>query len=101
MDERMINELKNLPLLILLSCSLLTGLLLGYVYFRTLRASVSLILQRGNPLQALALGFGRLAILGGVFYFAAMASGFALLATLAGVLCAKTFLLRAYLRPSE
>ena len=93
MDERKMIDLSTLPLHITLPVCFLGGLLLGYVYFYALRETVNLIVGHGNPALGLTLTFGRLAGLGVGLYVAALAGGFALLATLAGVLCAKALML--------
>jgi len=86
--------LSTLPLSLILSLSFLGGSLIGYAYFRSLRKTADLIVNRGHPLLAAALTLGRLGLISGGLYCAALYGGFALLTTLAGVLCAKTLLLR-------
>ena len=70
------------------------GLILGFAYFRALRWTADLILGGGRPLLGLALTFGRVAFLGAGFYVAVLSGGLALLAALAGMLCAKALMLR-------
>ncbi|MEY8120464.1 MULTISPECIES: ATP synthase subunit I [unclassified Falsihalocynthiibacter] len=94
MDECTMIYLANLPLPLLLPASFLGGLVLGYAYFYALRVTADLIIGHGHPLLALLLTFGRLAGLGVGFYIAVRADGFALIAALAGVLCAKALMLR-------
>ncbi len=94
MDERAMTDLTILPLSITLPVGFLGGLLLGYGYFRALRETTNLIVRHGHPLLALALTFGRLAVLAAGFYVAVLAGGFALLAALAGLVCAKVLMLR-------
>lgn len=89
----MIN-LSALPLHITLPVCFLGGMVLGYVYFRALRHTANLVVSHGHPLLGLALTFGRLALLAAGFYVAVLAGGFALMAALAGVLCAKALMLR-------
>ncbi len=76
------------------------GLGLGFVYFRTLRATAALIVNGGHPLLGLALTLGRLAGLGAAFYLALQVGGLALLAMLAGLLSAKYLMLRKIRRAS-
>ena len=87
-------DLSALPLPVTLALCFLGGLLLGYAYFRALRKTTDLIVGGGSALLGLALTFGRLVLLGAGFYLAVLAGGFALLAALGGVLCAKALLLR-------
>ena len=94
MDERAMIDLTNLPLTLALPGSFIGGLLLGFVYFRAVRATVDLLVAHGSPLLALALTFGRLALIGGGLYLAVQAGGLALLAALFGVLVAKFVMVR-------
>ncbi|SNR63699.1 N-ATPase, AtpR subunit [Puniceibacterium sediminis] len=87
-------DLSALPLSVTLPACFLGGLAIGYVYFRALRHTAELIVSQGSPLLGLALTLGRLALLTAAFYVAVLAGGFALLAALAGVLCAKAVMLR-------
>lgn len=93
MDEYEMIDLSTLPLLITLPTSFLAGLFIGYGYFRALRATANLIVHEGQPLMGLALTLGRLSLLATGFFIAVLAGGLALLATLAGVLCAKALIL--------
>lgn len=86
-------ELSSLPLFIILPGGFLAGLFIGYGYFRALRETANLIVREGQPLLGLALTLGRLSLLATGFFIAVLASGLALLATLAGVLCAKALML--------
>ena len=86
-------HLSELPLYLLLPTVFLAGLLLGYAYFHSLRTTTALIVSQGHPLIALGLTMSRLALLAVIFYAAARAGGPALLAALAGVLCARTLML--------
>lgn len=70
------------------------GLGFGLAYFRCLRTTTNLILRDGNPLLGLALTLGRLVVLGICLFVAVQAGGVALLVALAGILCAKTWMLR-------
>lgn len=94
MDERAMIDLSSLPLHVTLPVCFLGGLVLGYGYFRALRETANLIVTHGHPLLGLALTLGRIACLALGFYVAVLAGGFALLAALAGVLCAKALMLR-------
>jgi hypothetical protein len=67
---------------------------LGFAYFRILRITAEMLVMGGRPLLALALTFGRFVCLGAGFYVAVLAGGLALLAAFAGVLCAKSLMLR-------
>ncbi len=87
--------LDTLPLAIILPACFVGGLGLGYAYFLALRETARLIVAQGHPLIGLALTLGRLSLLCAGFYVAVLAGGAALLAALAGVLCAKVILLRA------
>lgn len=93
MDERKMIDLSATPLLISLPICFLAGLFIGYGYFRALRATADLIVHEGQPLLGLALTLGRLSLLATAFFIAVLAGGFALLATFAGVLCAKALML--------
>lgn len=86
-------DLSAQPLAVLLPLGFLGGLLLGFGYFRALHATAQLIVNGGPPLQALALTLGRISLLATGFFIAVLAGGLALLAALAGVLCAKQILL--------
>ncbi|PRY80537.1 F1-F0 ATPase (N-ATPase) AtpR subunit [Yoonia maritima] len=86
-------DLSAIPLLITLPVCFLAGLFIGYGYFRALRATADLIVQDGQPLLGLALTLGRLSLLVTGFFIAVLAGGFALLATFAGLLCAKALML--------
>ena len=86
-------DLSGLPLFILLPSCFLAGLFIGYGYFRALRATVDLIVHEGQPLMGLALTLGRLSLLVTGFFIAVLIGGLALLATFAGVLCAKAQML--------
>lgn len=94
MDERAMIDLTTLPLPVTLTVCFLGGLLLGFAYFRALRKTTDLIVGGGPMFLGLALTLGRLALLGAGFYVAVLAGGTALLAALAGVLCAKGLMLR-------
>jgi hypothetical protein len=94
MDEFEMSDLTAMPLPIMLTLSFLGGLGLGYVYFRAMRATADMIVRGGSPLLALALTLGRLALLGAGFYLAVLLGGLALLAALAGVLVAKSLMVR-------
>lgn len=87
-------DLSSVPLPFVLIVCFLGGLLLGYAYFRALRATTDLILQGGSMMLGLGLTVGRLGILGLGFYLAVLGGALALLAALAGVLCAKALILR-------
>jgi hypothetical protein len=100
MDERAMIDLSSVPLHIALPAFFLGGLLIGYGYFRALLETANLIVREGQPLLALALTLGRLSLLVTGFFIAVLAGGFALLATLAGVLCAKALML-ARIRKDE
>jgi 4-hydroxybenzoate polyprenyltransferase len=95
MDERTMMFLATLPLPATLALCFPGGLLLGYGYFHALRKTTDLIVGGGSALFGVALTFGRLAALGAGFYLAVLLGGFALLAALAGVICAKALMLRA------
>jgi hypothetical protein len=63
MDEYAMIDLSLLPLSVTLPVFLLGGLVLGYAYFRAVRATADLVISQGNPLHAAALTLGRLALL--------------------------------------
>lgn len=86
-------DLSDLSLFILLPSCFLAGLFIGYGYFRALRATADLIVHEGQPLMGLALTLGRLSLLVTGFFIAVLIGGLALLATFAGVLCAKALML--------
>ncbi len=87
-------DLHAIPLFLTLPVSFAGGLVLGLVYFRALRGTADLIVGGGPPLLGLVLTLGRLAVLGAGLYVAVLVGGLALLAALAGVLCAKGLMLR-------
>jgi hypothetical protein len=62
--------------------------------FPCLQISADLIVRGQRPLLALALTAGRFALVGAGLYGAVLAGGLALLAAFAGVLCAKSLMLR-------
>ncbi len=93
MDECTMIELSTLPHQFSVPTGFLIGLLLGYGYFCALRQTTILIVTKGHPLMALALTFSRLAMLVVVLYVTALIGALALVAALAGVLCAKAWML--------
>ena len=94
MDERAMIKLAILPLPLLLLVCFLSGLVLGYLYFRALRQNANLIVRQGHPLLGMILTLGRMVLLFAGFYLAVLAGGFALLAALAGVLTVQDLMLR-------
>jgi hypothetical protein len=94
MDERTMTDLSNLSLIFLLPICFLGGLFIGYGYFRALRETANLIVGGGKPLRAIVLTLARISLLATGFFIAALAGGLALLAALAGVLCAKWIMVR-------
>jgi len=94
MDELTMIDLASGTVFVTLPVCFLGGIVLGYAYFRAMRATADLIVSRGHPLLGLALTLGRLALLGTGFYLAVLWGGVALLAALAGVLVAKALILR-------
>ena len=93
MDVRTMIDLSTLPLLITLPSGFLAGLFIGYGYFRALRETANLIVHEGQPLLAIALTLGRISLLSTGLFITVLAGGFTLLATFAGVLCAKALML--------
>jgi hypothetical protein len=85
---------STLPIIPLLPICFLGGLFIGYGYFRALRETVNLIVGGGKPLRAIVLTLARIALLAIGFFIAVLAGSLALLAALAGVLCAKWIMLR-------
>jgi hypothetical protein len=94
MDERAMIGLNTTPLFLVLPICFAGGHILGFAYFRALRWTADLIVGGGRPLLGLALTLGRVAFLGAGFYVAVLSGGLALLAALAGLLCAKALMLR-------
>ena len=94
MDERTMTDPSTLPLIVLLPVCFLGGLFIGYGYFRALRETANLIVGGGQPLRAVVLTLARISLLATGFFIAVLAGGLALLAALAGVLCAKWIMLR-------
>jgi len=86
--------LSSLPLVFLLPICFLGGLFIGWGYFRALRETANLIVGGGKPLRAIVLTLARISLLATGFFIAVLAGGLALLAALAGVLCAKWIMLR-------
>lgn len=94
MDEREMIDLSGLSPFALLPICFLGGLFIGYGYFRALRETAKLIVSGGQPLRAAVLTLGRISLLTTGFFIAVLAGGAALLASLAGVLCARWIMLR-------
>ena len=94
MDERTMIDMHAVPLLVLLPVSLAGGFALGLAFFRVMHISADLLVEGQRPLLALALTAGRFALVGAGLYGAALAGGLALLAAFAGVLCARSMMLR-------
>jgi hypothetical protein len=92
LDEREMMDFSALPPALLLAACFAGGLVIGYGYFRALRATTDLILREGKPLMALALTLGRMSLLATALFIAVLAGGPALLAAFAGVLCAKALM---------
>lgn len=86
-------DISTLPLSITLPGGFLAGLFIGYGYFRALCATTNLIVLEGQPLLGLALTLGRLSLLVTGFFIAVLAGGLTLLATFAGLLCAKALMI--------
>jgi hypothetical protein len=93
MDERTMIDLHTVKACLTLPVCLVGGLVLGFAYFHALRTTADIIVGGGHPLLGLALTLGRLAFLGAGLYVAVLSGGLALLAALAGVLCAKGLML--------
>lgn len=93
MDERAMISLQTVPVFLSVPVCFIGGLALGFAYFHALRMTADLIVEGRRPLLGLALTLGRFGMLGLGFYGAVLAGGFALLAALAGVLCAKALML--------
>ena len=94
MGERRMTYLSSLPLVFLLPICFLGGLFIGWGYFRALRETANLIVGGDKPLRAIVLTLARISLLATGFFIAVLAGGLALLAALAGVLCAKWIMLR-------
>lgn len=84
----------SLPFLVVMPLSFAAGLLVGLAYFRALRITADLIVARSAPMLTLLLTLGRIACLGAVLYAAVLVSGLALMAALAGVVVARTLMIR-------
>jgi hypothetical protein len=93
-DECAMMNVFDVPLLLTLIACFASGFVLGCTYFRALRATADLIVGGGSMLLGLSLTLGRVACLGAGLYLAVLSGALALLAALAGVLCAKALLLR-------
>ncbi|WP_028914036.1 ATP synthase subunit I [Pseudorhodobacter ferrugineus] len=93
MDEWTMIDFSVLPLALILIACFMGGLMLGYAYFRALRATADLIVGGGSVLLGLGLTLGRVGFLGLGLYVAVLGGALALLAALAGVLCAKALIL--------
>ncbi len=94
MDERTMTDPTTLPLIVLLPICFLGGIFIGWGYFRALRETANLIVGGGKPLRAIVLTLARISLLVTGFFIAVLAGALALLAALAGVLCAKWIMLR-------
>ena len=86
--------LSTLPHVFLLPICFLGGLFIGWGYFRALRETANLIVGGDKPLRAIVLTLARISLLATGFFIAVLAGGLALLAALAGLLCAKWIMLR-------
>jgi hypothetical protein len=94
MDECAMIDLAAFPVFIILPACFIGGLFIGYGYFRALRETPNLIVSGGQPLRAAVLTLGRISLLTTGFFIVVLAGGAALLASLAGVLCARWIMLR-------
>jgi hypothetical protein len=94
MDERAMTSFHTVPLFVALPVCFGGGLLLGFAYFRALRATADVLVKGDRPVLGLVLTLGRLFGLAAGLYVAVLVGGLALLAALAGVLCAKWIMLR-------
>lgn len=92
MDEFKMTDPDTLRTLSTLMVCFIGGVLVGYTYFRALQITTDILLHSGQPLVAVALTLGRLALICAAFYFAVQAGGPALIATLTGVLGMKAIL---------
>ncbi|TDE41055.1 ATP synthase subunit I [Antarcticimicrobium sediminis] len=94
MDERTMIDLHTVPLFLILPVCFAGGIVLGVVHFRALRATADLLVRGERPFLGLALTLGRFIFLGVGLYVAVLAGGLALIVALAGILCAKAWMLR-------
>lgn len=92
MDEcYMIEPLNFLsPLL----ASLAVGVLLGMLYFQTVRRCADLMVKGEHTVLALALTIGRLALLSAAFFCAVRFGALPLLAMLAGTILGRQWVMR-------
>lgn len=81
------------PLLALPLC-FVGGVALGHAHFRAMRGMAALIVGGASPLLAVGLTLGRMALIGAGLSAAALVGAPALLAAAAGVLVARTLMLR-------
>lgn len=72
----------------------LLGVCAGALHFALLRRNVDLIATGGSPLIAVAATLGRFALTVGIFVFAAMLHGVAVVWVLAGFVAARTAAVR-------
>jgi len=73
----------------------LIGLMLGFTYFVALRETTAVIVTQRNALLGLALTLGRIGFVVALFAITVLAAGGeALVAALAGLLCARMLMLR-------
>lgn len=94
--------LLSLPLLLTIPLCFLGGLVLGYGYFYALQKTVNLMVDvnHGHPLMGVALTLARFSLMALGLYVAVQMGGFTLLATLAGIVAAKSLMFRRYfIRP--
>lgn len=87
-------DMSAIPFPMVLALCFIGGLGLGYLYFRAVRATADLIVGGGSLWLSIGLIIGRLGVIALGFYLAVQSGALALLATLAGVLCAKALMLR-------
>jgi len=70
------------------------GVCAGALHFALLRRNVDLIVAGGSPLIAVAIVLGRFALTAGIFVFAAILHGLAVVWMLAGFVLARTAAVR-------
>ena len=94
MDERTMIDLHAVPLLVTMPVSFAGGIVLGLVYFHTMRIGADMVVSGERPLLVIAAAILRFALLGAGFALALQAGGAALLAALAGVLVGRGLIIR-------
>jgi hypothetical protein len=94
MDERIMMTPDQFQTAVVIAASLTGGTLLGLAYFAAVRRTADLIVSGRQTALAIGLVLGRMALLGGVFFWALQFGALALIAAATGVLIGRAIILR-------